>query len=86
MHTRCDLRESHPSRPTFSYYASLTAGSIQLDIVNGTVNAIRFSISGSTQIVLTQAQISLDAEMSFPSNMTGDDCAVPDAVLSALKK
>ncbi len=65
---------------------SLTAGSIQLDIVNGTVNAIRFSISGSTQIVLTQAQTSLDAEMSFLSNMTGDDCAVPDAVLSALKK
>lgn len=62
------------------------SGSIQIDMDDDAISAIRFSVEGSTQIVMVETDVSLAAELAFDADTADKDCSVPVSVAKALKE
>ena len=59
-------------------------GTLELDVQDGSITALRVTTGGSVQIGVVDTQVSISAQFDFRTGLTADDCAVPDAVLEKL--
>ena len=59
-------------------------GTLELDVQNGTVAALRVTTGGSVQVGVVDTQASISAQFDFQTSLTADDCTVPAAVLEKL--
>ena len=59
-------------------------GTLELDVQNGTVTALRVTTGGSVQVGVVDTQASISAQCDFQTGLTADDCTVPAAVLEKL--
>ena len=59
-------------------------GTLELDVQDGTITALRVTTGGSVQIGVVDTQVSISAQFDFRTDLTADDCSVPAAVLEKL--
>ena len=59
-------------------------GTLELDVRDGTITALRVTTGGSVQIGVVDTQVSISAQFDFRTDLTADDCSVPAAVLEKL--
>lgn len=65
---------------------AFSSGSMEVDVEAGEITAVRFSLEGSTQIVISQTGVSLAAELRFDGDTAGRSCTVPDSAAAALRQ
>ena len=59
-------------------------GTLELDVQDGAITALRVTTGGSVQVGVVDTQVSISAQFDFQTDLSADDCTVPDAVLEKL--
>ena len=59
-------------------------GTLELDVQDGAITALRVTTGGSVQVGIVDTQVSISAQFDFQTDLSADDCTVPDAVLEKL--
>ena len=59
-------------------------GTLELDVQDGAITALRVTTGGSVQVGVVDTQVSISAQFDFQTDLSTDDCTVPDAVLEKL--
>ena len=59
-------------------------GTLELDVQDGAITALRVTTGGSVQVGVVDTQVSISAQFDFQTDLSPDDCTVPDAVLEKL--
>lgn len=59
-------------------------GTLELDVQDGAITALRVTTGGSVQVGVVDTQVSISAQFDFQTGLTTDDCPVPAAVLEKL--
>ena len=59
-------------------------GTLELDVQGGAITALRVTTGGSVQVGVVDTQVSISAQFDFQTDLSADDCTVPDAVLEKL--
>ena len=59
-------------------------GTIELDVQDGKITALRASIGGSVQVSIVDTQIAISASFDFRSDLTKDNWPIPAAVWEKL--
>ena len=59
-------------------------GTLELDVQDGSITALRVTTGGSVQVGVGDTQVSISAQFDFQTDLSADDCTVPDAVLEKL--
>ena len=59
-------------------------GTLELDVQDGAITALRVTPGGSVQVGVVDTQVSISAQFDFQTGLTTDDCPVPAAVLEKL--
>ena len=59
-------------------------GTLELDVQDGAITALRVTTGGSVQVGVVDTQVSISAQFDFQTGLTTDDCPVPAAVLGKL--
>lgn len=72
-------RRSRPPAP--SRQAKLDVqylpGTLELDVQDGTIAALRVTTGGSVQVGVVDTQVSISAQFDFQTGLTTDDCPRP---------
>ena len=64
--------------------AQYLPGTLELDVQDGAITALRVTTGGSVQVGVVDTQVSISAQFDFQTDLSADDCTVPDAVLEKL--
>ena len=59
-------------------------GTLELDVQDGAITVLRVTTGGSVQVGVVDTQVSISAQFDFQTDLSADDCTVPDAVLEKL--
>ena len=59
-------------------------GTIELDVQDGKITALRATVGGSVQVSIVDTQISISASFDFRTDLTKDNCPIPAAVREKL--
>ena len=59
-------------------------GTLELDVQDGAITALRVTTGGNVQVGVVDTQVSISAQFDFQTDLSADDCTVPDAVLEKL--
>ena len=59
-------------------------GTLELDVQDGAITALRVTTGGSVQVGVVDTQVSISAQFDLQTDLSADDCTVPDAVLEKL--
>ena len=59
-------------------------GTIELDVQDGKITALRASVGGSVQVSIVDTQIAISASFDFRTDLTKDNWPIPAAVWEKL--